>query len=526
MSLTVSNRFVGHQNSLGGGDFHPFPSPHHGSLMYSPQWPPTRPAAVQAQPQEREPPGVAASLIPSHNSHGGGSGISSSSRQGTGPPRFGKAPDVTGGPASAAITRGGAASAGHGGGNGSGDIHSSQGGTNDGTYPAPAAQQPSAPGPPAGIINPFDLSAAEPSQPRHVLVRVDGDTGFYLGNAVGRPAPQEFSLPTEVDGSRSVANGDQIQTGWSIDYYGLSGSRHEYGNGIGWRCQESEAVADAQGNFGWPRKYVCSMCCLRWNAMPLPAKVIRGDVSQKDRIELRIMRSQIRQIHGGIPDSLGRDAQSTGDPQLHYYLDHEGPGNEPCVRGLCQKCRPVSFLPDSQPTTHCCPPPVAEPGYLKEIYRCIMDNCPFLTDTRREMKAHLHSPRKNGHKSYLTSLAARIEHGQPLSAIDKEIASRLMLMFNDRDARGQKSISQPINTVLGPEDVSSPAILREHTQWMSYLGLHTPELHRRDFWDPRTGGWYYREYNMDDDFEDACENVRIISHATGRPVKPSDFLWR
>ncbi|KAL0779334.1 hypothetical protein CaCOL14_003818 [Colletotrichum acutatum] len=327
MSLTISNRFVGHQNSLGGGDFHPFPPPHHGSLMYSKQWPPTRPAVIQAQPQEREPPGAAASLISSHN---GGSGNSGSSRQGTGPPRFGKLPDATGGPASAAITRGGAASAGAGG----GDIHNSQGGANDGTYPAPAAQQQSAPAPAAGIINPFDLSAAEPSQPRHVLVRVDGDTGFYLGNAVGRPAPQEFSLPTEVDGSQSVANGDQIQTGWSIDYYGLSRTRHEYGNGIGWRCQESEAVADAQGNFGWPRKYVCSMCCLRWNAMPLPAKVIRGDVSQKDRIELRIVRaaltfpapyshnvrvrathayktrSQIRQMPGETPDSLGRDVQS------------------------------------------------------------------------------------------------------------------------------------------------------------------------------------------------------------------------
>lgn len=275
-------------------------------------------------------------MIPSHNSNGGGSGGNGSgSRQGTGPPRFGKPPDATGGPVSAAITRGGAASAGPGGNNGGGDIHSSQGGANGGTYPAPAAQQQPAPAPAAGIINPFDLSAAEPSQPRHVLVRVDGDTGFYLGNAVGRPAPQEFSLPTEVDGSRSVANGDQIQTGWSIDYYGLSRSRHEYGNGIGWRSQESEAVADAQGNFGWPRKYVCSMCCLRWNAMPLPAKVIRGDVSQKDRIELRIVRcpphaflfhgndvpcvrdqhrltrtrSQIRQMPGGTPDSLGRDAQ-------------------------------------------------------------------------------------------------------------------------------------------------------------------------------------------------------------------------
>ncbi|KAL2875119.1 hypothetical protein SGCOL_009691 [Colletotrichum sp. CLE4] len=399
--------------------------------MYSQQWPPARSAVVQAQPQERETP--AASLIPSHNSSGSG-GNSSSSRQGTGPPRFGKPPNAAGGPASssvsAGITRGGAANTGPGGG---GDIHS-QGDTNDGTFSASVAQQQQpAPAPAAGIINPFDLSAAEPSQPRHVLVRVDGDTGFYLGNAVGRPAPQEFSLPTEVDGSRSVANGDQIQTGWSIDYYGLSRSRHEYGNGIGWRCQESEAVADAQGNFGWPR-------------------------------------NQIRQMPGETPDSLGRDVQS--------YTT-------------------TSIMKDPE-TSH----------------------------TRREMKAHLHSPRKNGHKSYLTSLAGRIEHGQPLSAIDKEIASRLMLMFNDRDARGQKSISQPINTVLGPEDVSSPAILREHTQWMSYLGLHTPELHRRDFWDPRTGGWYYREYNMDDDFEDACENVRIISHATGRPVKPSDFLWR
>lgn len=101
-----------------------------------------------------------------------------------------------------------------------------------------------------------------------------------------------------------------------------------------------------------------------------------------------------------------------------------------------------------------------------------------------------------------------------------------MLMFNDRDARGQKSISQPINTVLGPEDVSSPAVLREHTQWMSYLGLHTPEVHRRDFFDPRTNQWYYREYNLDDDFEDAYENTRIISYATGRPVKALDFIWR
>ncbi|GJC97039.1 hypothetical protein ColKHC_05865 [Colletotrichum higginsianum] len=125
--------------------------------------------------------------------------------------------------------------------------------------------------------------------PRHVLVRVDGDAGAYLGNVVGRPTPLDSNLPVEMDGSRSVTNGDQIQTGWSVDYYGLSRTPREHGNGIGWRFQESEAAAEAQGNFGWPRKYVCSMCSLHWKAMPLPGKVIRGDVSQRDRIDLRIV---------------------------------------------------------------------------------------------------------------------------------------------------------------------------------------------------------------------------------------------
>ncbi|KAH0430854.1 hypothetical protein CcaCcLH18_07520 [Colletotrichum camelliae] len=331
-------------------------------------------------------------------------------------------------------------------------------------------------GPTVGSINPFDLSTTSSSTPRHVLIRVDGDAGSYLDGVTGQPAFQEQNLPLELNGSLSIINGDPIQTGWSVDYAGLSRTSRDYGNGIGWQSQEAEAVADPHQTCSWPRKFVCSLCSLRWNAVPLPAKVIRGDVSQKDRIDLRIPN----------PTDAKRDPTFS--------------------RPGCSE--------------------IAEPGYLKEIYRCIMDNCAFLTDTRREMKAHLYSPRKNGHKAYLTGLANRIEIGQILSAIDKEISSRLMLMFNDRDARGQKSISQPINTVLSPEDISSPAVLREHSQWMSYLGLHTPEIHRRDFFDPRTHQWYYREYNLDDDFEDACENTRVISHATGRAVRTSDFLWR
>ncbi|KAL0937830.1 uncharacterized protein CTRU02_207561 [Colletotrichum truncatum] len=458
--------------------------------MHLQQWP-TRPP-VQVQVQDREP---VASLIPSH-----------SIRHNPAVLQQGKYLEAASTPQSAsAVVPISRAS------NSEIDDHS-QAASGSSTFPASASD------PTIGSINPFDLSAATSSGPRHVLIRVDGDAGAYLSNLAGQQTPQESSLPSTMNGSLSVTNGDLIQTGWSVDFSGLSRTPREYGNGIGWRSQEAEAVIDTQHTFGWPRKFICSLCSLRWNAMPLPAKVIRSDISQKDRIDLRIPN----------PTNARRDPSFSrpGCSELHYYLDHEGSGNEPCVRGLCQTCRPTSLLPDSQPMTHCCPPPLAEPGYLKEIYRCIMDNCPFLTDTRREMKAHLHSPRKNGHKAYLTGLANRIENGQALSAIDKEISSRLMLMFNDRDARGQKSISQPINTVLGSEDISSPAVLREHTQWMAYLGLHTPELHRRDFFDQRTNQWYYREYNLDDDFEDACENVRIVSYATGRAVRAADFLWR
>ncbi|KAK2739181.1 hypothetical protein CKAH01_18694 [Colletotrichum kahawae] len=492
MSLTISNRSFGHHGSIGGNAFAPFPPPHHGYPMHRQPWPTTRPP-VQVQLQDRD---NTTALI-NANSVRHNAGISLQ----------GKHFDAVSFPSTASTTTPASKKS-----NDEVESHSQTVSVTSSRFATPPS------GPTVGSINPFDLSTTSSSTPRHVLIRVDGDAGSYLDGVTGQPAFQEQNLPLELNGSLSIINGDPIQTGWSVDYAGLSRTSRDYGNGIGWQSQEAEAVADPHQTCSWPRKFVCSLCSLRWNAVPLPAKVIRGDVSQKDRIDLRIPN----------PTDAKRDPTFSrpGCSEFHYYLEHECSANEPCVRGLCQTCRPVSLLPDLQPTTHCCPPQIAEPGYLKEIYRCIMDNCAFLTDTRREMKAHLYSPRKNGHKAYLTGLANRIETGQMLSAIDKEISSRLMLMFNDRDARGQKSISQPINTVLGPEDISSPAVLREHSQWMSYLGLHTPEIHRRDFFDPRTHQWYYREYNLDDDFEDACENTRVISHATGRAVRTSDFLWR
>ncbi|OHX01007.1 hypothetical protein CSPAE12_00248 [Colletotrichum incanum] len=443
--------------------------------MHCQQWPTRTPVQVQAQ--NRDP---AASLIPSH-----------SIRHNTGLPRYSKPPDAVSVPSSASTVASVSRDS-----NPDFDDYSQD--ANDSSFSTPAS------GPSAGIINPFDLSAAAPSEPRHVLVRVDGDAGAYLGSVVGRPAPPELSLPAEMNGSRSVTSGDQIGTGWSVDYYGLSRTPREYGNGIGWRSQESEAVADAQGNFGWPRKYVCSMCSLHWKAMPLPAKVIRGDISQKDRIDLRIVCAlTLRRLP--YPDgTLTRSSRTRQMPG----------GTRPSPGQGAQSCITTSTMKD----------PVMSRAYGVFVRLA----GPFLSSRTRNRRPTVVRRRllNRATSRRSTGLASRIDHGQPLSAIDKEISSRLMLMFNDRDARGQKSISQPINTVLGPEDVSSPAILREHTQWMSYLGLHNPELHRRDFFDARTNQWYYREYNLDDDFEDACENTRIISYATGRPVKASDFLWR
>ncbi|KZL63406.1 hypothetical protein CI238_12895 [Colletotrichum incanum] len=359
---------------------------------------------------------------------------------------------------------------------------------------------------PAGTLNPYIIASA-PSKPENVLIFTSGDVGNYLQRITGQPSPQVIGLPPVMKGSRSIAGGDIITTGWSIDYYGLSSDLVEYGNGIGWRSQENENVSDA-----WPRKYICCICSLKWAVTPLSNTLFCKDVTEEDRQNCRIPN----------PPDARRDPGFTRPQcsELHYYLDHEGTPNDPCIRGLCQTCRPVSLLPDDELSMQCCPPQVTNPNHLKEIYQCVMENCPFLTDQRRHMKAHLISSKSQGHGTFLVQLVRRIVHGKTLDAVDKEISSRLMHLFNDLDARMQRSIRQPINTVLLPEDISSPAVPQEHADWILYLGLHSPEIHRAYFFDSTTGKWYCREYDLH-----GIAGLRIVSLTTGRPVKPASFLW-
>lgn len=270
MSLTISNRFSTHHSSIGADAFGHFPPPHHGyHPMHRHQWPTRPPAQVPIQDRESS-----AALVNTHSIRHNSAVLQPNKPQETisALALSSDTATTTAAPVDPVSRRSNSEPDG-----------SSQTAIENATFTT-------ASGPPAGIINPFDLSASKSTGPRHVLVRIDGDAGTYLSGIVNQSASQDLDLPTEVYGSQSVTNGDAVQTGWTVDYYGLSRTAQGYGNGVGWRSQEAEAQADTQGgHFGWPRKFVCSLCSLRWNAVPLPGKVIRGDVSQKDRIDLRIV---------------------------------------------------------------------------------------------------------------------------------------------------------------------------------------------------------------------------------------------
>ncbi|KAK1844266.1 hypothetical protein CCHR01_13117 [Colletotrichum chrysophilum] len=203
----------------------------------------------------------------------------------------------------------------------------------------------------------------------------------------------------------------------------------------------------------WPRKFVCSWCSERWNVAPWPQGRTLKDTS-----------------------TIGLDAAASSGASLgftrplltmQYYLDHDHPAAEPCVRGLCQQARD-SLLPG------CCDGNVAESPW-ESAYRCVMDHCDVVTDARHKMKKHLNGNKKKGHDVYLSGLAGRIKNHGCLSKTDQAVFSRLMNLFNDLDSRGQIPMSQSVRTVLGADEISSPAVVGEHRQWMVYLGLHCPE---------------------------------------------------
>ncbi|KXH63660.1 hypothetical protein CNYM01_08419 [Colletotrichum nymphaeae SA-01] len=285
---------------------------------------------------------------------------------------------------------------------------------------------------PAATIKPSTLVAER--EPVQVLLSIRGDVGNYVQGVRSQPSPQGIGLPPVIDGSVSVAGGDSIKKGWSVDFYGSSDIRVRYGHGVGWKDQEDEFMTE-----GWPRKYVCCVCSLKWKATPIPGTLFL----EQDRKALQI---------------------------------------------------PVPL--DTQ----------KDPGFTR----------PQASET------HLTSSSIQSHRTFLDHLYDQIIRRETLSAAEREISYRLMVLFNDLDARMQRSISEPASTVLLPDHISSPAVPREHIGWISYLGLRASETYRAYFFDDISGQHYFREYDMSDD--GTIAGPRIVSHNTGRPVKTSRFL--
>ncbi|KAK2036203.1 hypothetical protein LZ31DRAFT_433444, partial [Colletotrichum somersetense] len=92
----------------------------------------------------------------------------------------------------------------------------------------------------------FRPASATSSEPKRVLIYLSGDVEAYLSRVESQPKPRDIDSHLVRDDSLSVTRGDQIP----INYYGVTDKKFDYGNGIGWRSQESWDVAD-----GWPRKY-------------------------------------------------------------------------------------------------------------------------------------------------------------------------------------------------------------------------------------------------------------------------------
>ncbi|KAH0422389.1 hypothetical protein CcaCcLH18_12848 [Colletotrichum camelliae] len=248
-------------------------------------------------------------------------------------------------------------------------------------------------------VRPAELHSIS-QHPRYVRIAIEGDVGVHLATVQPR-APPSTAAATKVDGSIPVCGGDEVQTGWVDDYFGLSDGERPYGRGVGWLSQEADMMESPQ----WPRQFVCSWCSERWNVAHWP---------------------QSRKLKGTC--TIGLDAASSGAPlgfthplpTMQYYPDHDHPAAEPCVHGPC------------------------------------------------------------------SGLAERIKKHDCLSKTDRAVSSRLMDLINDLDSRGQKSISQPVRTVLGADEIGSPAVLEEYRQSMVHLGFHAPETFRVHFFGVET----------------------------------------
>ncbi|KAM0509693.1 hypothetical protein ACHAPB_001042 [Verticillium nonalfalfae] len=310
-----------------------------------------------------------------------------------------------------------------------------------------------------------------------------------------------IETPTKVFDSISIVEGDVPSHGWTTDYYGLTDARKRYGTGIGWETQETEAETPVQHPLQHTAMFVCKKCCLRWKGVSLEnRKLFREDNTEE------------RKLHR-VPPLTDFDS-----PKL--------PKKE--IRDIRAPAAESDMKFEDGNDGWCCPPGLAK-GFIKQAYKCIMDNCPFITSSLPEMRQHLLSAQKWPHKALVLSLIDRVKKGRFLSDLDLEISARLMFIFNDRDAAGKPIVSKSDCTKLDPSQICNPANKAEHAQWLDYMDPPQGRVFHESFaWDASKNCWYQGHWTIGRD--ENCEPAVLPLHwqlldARWDPRWGQYFLW-
>ncbi|KAM0527330.1 hypothetical protein ACHAPW_000208 [Verticillium nonalfalfae] len=300
-----------------------------------------------------------------------------------------------------------------------------------------------------------------------------------------------IETPTKVFDSISIVEGDVPSHGWTTDYYGLTDARKRYGTGIGWETQETEAETPVQHPLQHTAMFVCKKCCLRWKGVSLEnRKLFREDNTEERKLHRVLPKKEIRDIRAPAAES-----------DMKFEDGNDG---------------------------WCCPPGLAK-GFIKQAYKCIMDNCPFITSSLPEMRQHLLSAQKWPHKALVLSLIDRVKKGRFLSDLDLEISARLMFIFNDRDAAGKPIVSKSDCTKLDPSQICNPANKAEHAQWLDYMDPPQGRVFHESFaWDASKNCWYQGHWTIGRD--ENCEPAVLPLHwqlldARWDPRWGQYFLW-
>jgi hypothetical protein len=69
----------------------------------------------------------------------------------------------------------------------------------------------------------------------------------------------------------------------------------------------------------------------------------------------------------------------------------------------------------------------------------------------------------------MKGLITRCEEERPIDDCDRAVCHFLMRTFAGLDAAGKRNISDPKRTVLSPDEMSNPAVYKEHCEWITYV---------------------------------------------------------